>query len=602
MKLLNLFKKKGWPLAISLIVFNVLCLAGEENISIFFSPSDLKPGMKFSLIVLSETQGKFMEKNLNIILLEPNNKESRLTLHKKNGGPPFWQWWSGQVNDPGQHRLEIRRGRQRIKTLYFEVSSTLPQPEVLEYYWRAECDWNREKENLYSAWIEALFGDSDEHNSWPNLSSVLNDPDRNFLYDHLGLKEDQNQYHLRPDCADNPFALRGYFAWKLRLPFGFHACSRGSLGKLPDCQKWFNNEMPAPKGNETYRFYRLMRLVMDTVHSGTARTALKTEYSDYYPLPLARQDLRPGTVFADPYGHTLVIVHWSQQTRDKPGELLAVDAQPDNTVGIKRFWPGNFLFATEEVVGQPGFKAFRPIIRKNKQLNLMTNQEIEANPDYGNVSFDQLNLKPEDFYDRMERLINPRPLPPEAVLRELSRALHEQLLVRVASVEMAEKFKREHPGYIIPMPSGAAIFQTSGPWEDYSTPNRDLRLLIAIDTIKNFPDKVLKHPEMYRVKRSESPEKIRARLAHLSDSLADELKITYHRSDSSLWTLTLKEVISREEALEIGYNPNDCVEYRWGASPGSEEYSTCRGQAPPSQRETMAAVRIWFKKRLHPPT
>jgi len=52
----------------------------------------------------------------------------------------------------------------------------------------------------------------------------------------------------------------------------------------------------------------------------------------------------------------------------------------------------------------------------------------------------------------------------------------------------------------------------------------------------------------------------------------------------------------------MGYNPNDCVEYRWGASPGSEEYCTCRGLAPAAQREKMEAVRLWFKKRLHPPT
>lgn len=89
----------------------------------------------------------------------------------------------------------------------------------------------------------------------------------------------------------------------------------------------------------------------------------------------------------------------------------------------------------------------------------MTNLEIEASQDYGNISFEQLNLKPEDFYDRMDQLINPQPLAPEVVLKELFLALHEQLLVRVGSVEMAEKFKREHPGYIIPMPSGRPSFR-----------------------------------------------------------------------------------------------------------------------------------------------
>ena len=69
----------------------------------------------------------------------------------------------------------------------------------------------------------------------------------------------------------------------------------------------------------------------------------------------------PGTVYADPYGHTLILIGRVQQTSDQPGILLSVDAQPDGTVGIKRFWKGNFLFNTSGVVGEPGFKAFRPI-------------------------------------------------------------------------------------------------------------------------------------------------------------------------------------------------------------------------------------------------
>jgi hypothetical protein len=40
------------------------------------------------------------------------------------------------------------------------------------------------------------------------------------------------------------------------------------------------------------------------------------------------------------------------------------------------------------------------------------------------------------------------------------------------------------------MPDGAAIFETSGAWEDFSTPSWHLRLLIAIDVFQDFPDRV----------------------------------------------------------------------------------------------------------------
>jgi len=47
---------------------------------------------------------------------------------------------------------------------------------------------------------------------------------------------------------------------------------------------------------------------------------------------------------------------------------------------------------------------------------------------------------------------------------------------RVVSVDNAEAYLARHPG-IVPMPEGYAIFETTGPWEDYSTPSRDMRLL-----------------------------------------------------------------------------------------------------------------------------
>ena len=38
-----------------------------------------------------------------------------------------------------------------------------------------------------------------------------------------------------------------------------------------------------------------------------ARTPLSDDNTDYYPVPLTQETLRPGTVYADPYGHVLMI-------------------------------------------------------------------------------------------------------------------------------------------------------------------------------------------------------------------------------------------------------------------------------------------------------
>ncbi|MDI6845339.1 MAG: hypothetical protein QME28_04295 [Candidatus Saccharicenans sp.] len=573
--------------------------SAERMISLHFFPGVVRPGSEFRVVLVSEE--KLDVDDLKVEAQGPGGGKIRLILRKSGGGPPFWSWWEGKAPVAGNYQVDVYFRKKLIFSEEFKTGERDYVKGETGVFWKAEGDWNRKMENLYSAWLEALFQEAGEKDSWPDLDSVLKKKEWNFLYNHLGQDEDR-QLKLEPDCADNPFFLRGYFAWKMRLPFGFHECSRGSLARLPVPGRWFHNELPTSAGPEASRFSRLMRQVMNVVHSGTGRTALTEENSDYYPLPLAREWLRPGTVYADPYGHTLVIVRWKPQTRNRPGILLAVDAQPDGTIGLKRFWKGNFLFATEEVIGDPGFKAFRPVVRASGRLRLMSNREIQESQDYGNYSIEQLKLKPEVFYEKMDRLINPHPLDPETALKELYQALYEQLLVRVEAVENAEKYFRGHPGKIIPMPEGATVFLTTGPWEDYSTPNRDLRLLIAFDTIEEFPERVARDPEKYGISVSESPEKIKARLEKISAGLGRGLSISYRRSDGSLKTLTLEEVLSRKEAFEMAYNPNDCPEIRWGASPGSEEMSTCSRQAPSWQRERMEKLRPWFRKRLHPPT
>ena len=82
--------------------------------------------------------------------------------------------------------------------------------------------------------------------------------------------------------------------------------------------------------------------------------------------------------------------------------------------------------------------------------------------------------------------------------------------------------------------------------------------------------------------------------ARLFDDLASQARLV-------LQHLTLAEVVSRAEAFEMTYNPNDCVELRWGAKAGSDEMSTCRAHAPAEQRAKMESSRAWFRDRKRPP-
>jgi hypothetical protein len=526
---------------------------------------------------------------------------------KEGDGLPFWKMEEYTAGAPGNYKVKVLVKGEVVVQQEITVTPVAGPAVPSGLIWKSLQGWDASYEALYSAWINALFNEADERSSWAALHEVMQDRSRNLLYGHLGMDEDnpQAKVHviMEPDCADNPFYLRAYFAWKLGLPFGYHETDRGWMGKAPSTGRWITNETPTSKGNPVLSFNAFLRRLMDGIHSGTARTAFANDQSDYYPVPLTHAALRPGVTFADPYGHTLVIVKWIPQSGNKPGMLLSVDAQPDGTVAVKRFWKGNFLFATTEVIGEPGFKAFRPIVSDGKSFKLVTNEQIREMQGLIPFSMEQRGMDPETFYHSMERQINPKPMDPETALNDLIQALHEQCLTRVLSVSNGEKYMQAHPGEIIPMPGKpSGVFLAGGSWEDYSTPNRDLRLLIAMDAVLDFPEKFMKTPEDYRVSAMTSVEQVKKKLESFIEKKTSELTITYTRSNGSEMTLTLAELLNRRDAFEMAYNPNDCVEIRWGAPENSEERSTCKRKVPQSQLERMKAVRPWFQKRLHPPT
>src|SRR5207244_6348524 len=132
-------------------------------------------------------------------------------------------------------------------------------------------------------------------------------------------------------------------------------------------------------------------------------------------------------------------------------------------------------------------------------------------------------------------------------------------------------------------------------------PARDLRLLIAIDVVRTFPDRVMRRPERYAMPRGKAIADVKAELESVLASELSARKFAYTRSDGSAWTLALKDVLDRAADLEMAYNLNDCVELRWGAPDKSDEASTCKRRAPQAQRAKMREYRAWFHERARPP-
>lgn len=554
-------------------------------------------------------------------LIAPDGSVAAASRRRFDGPPYFW-YVETSAPAAGAWRAVLTTPQCGAIARDIAVQAQRPSPPRASAgsVWPVRQNWSRATENLFAAWLEKLFDDPlDATPSWPALHEVLRDRARNVLFDYLGLGEDQMKMVLRPDCADLPYFLRAYFAFKLGLPFGYSKCSRGGGGKPPRCLQWFSiqnaeavgrpatgqeitSSTPAPKSaGLAAGFGEFTHTVADAVHSGTARTAANSDDTDYYPVALSQDTLRPGVIYADPYGHVLTIVRRVPEADGKAGIIFAVDGQPDGTVGRKRYWRGNFLFAKDPALGSPGFKRFRPIVRQaNGTLRRLTNKEIAADPQYGDFSLAQSKLDIEAFYDRMDDVMSPEPLDPTVALKDAIDSLEEQVKVRVTSVENGRKFQSTGHGEAS-MPDGATIFETIGPWEDFSTPSRDLRLLIAIDVVRHFPDRVARRPQRYAMPAGKRVDEVKAELQNVLASELAVRKFSYPRSDGAPWTLTLRDVIERMDALEMAYNPNDCVELRWGAPAGSQEMATCRRHAPAAQRAKMLKYRAWFRERRRPP-
>ncbi len=587
----------------------------------------------------------------------------------REGGPPYY--WYAEVASPAagtwHATLSLVEAPAGCGTISRDITVSAGKPPgpsaTAGSLWPLRNQWNRETENLYSAWIAKLFdGPLDQELSWKTWDGVLHDQSRNFLFDYLGLNEDNIIRGLRPDCADFVYFLRAYFSFKMGLPFGYSNCSRGGGGSPPKCYQWFDVEHPeavrpalppeqvsdpaeetappppapapsvfqqifapspapaapaapppAPPSRRAAAkpapnrqaglaaaFRQYLPAVADVVQTGAVRVSATDDRTDFYMVPLTQATLRPGTVYADPYGHVLMLVKLVPEANGSPGVFLAVDAEPDGSVTRKRFWRGNFLFVHDPALGSPGFKRFRPIVQeRNGGLRRLTNAEIAKDPQYGDFSLEQTQLSLDQFYDRMDDVMSPEPVDPVRAMESAIANLDEQVKTRVTSVENGRKYQDKAHGDV-EMPSGPSIFETTGAWEDYSTPARDFRLLIAIDVVRGFPEHVARRADRYAMPPGKSVADVKA---ELDSVLAAELaahKFTYTRSDGTQWTLTLKDVVDREAELEMAYNPNDCVELRWGAAAGSEEASTCKRHAPVSQRSKMSEYRTWFHERHWP--
>ncbi|QLY24218.1 hypothetical protein [Bdellovibrio sp. KM01] len=456
--------------------------------------------------------------------------------------------------------------------------------------WRiTQPAWTEEHEYQFGQFVTKL-GNAVENRRCATVTECLNSP-ANMFYgtDPGGLK-------FFADCADLPYYLRAYFAWKSGLPFsqatGFSANPAGPEDFNKDIRYSTNGNTVKYRKDLLTKKNALRRPVypdavsflnsdlINTVSTAAYRMIGDVQgatYSDFYPARLDRVGIRPGTVIYDPNGHVAIVYRVTEA-----GRVLYIDAHPDNTLTMG-LYTSKFM---RSIPGQgAGFKNFRPLqlVGADMDNGTFIGGRIEAADNrnlaaygteqyYGNAPDPGGDWKKGQFVFKGQvtnyfeyvqlKLTNGEPvIDPLLDMKFEVIDICSSLKDRVAAVEMARREGiplKQHPDRL-----PVNIFGATGEWESYATPSRDARLKTSFVDILNQAQKAMKK---YRA----GDRTLRYNGGNLAKDLfavyaqeATMCKFSYTTSNGQ--TLLMNLEAARQRLFNMSFDPYHCPEMRWGA-------------------------------------
>ena len=402
--------------------------------------------------------------------------------------------------------------------------------------------WSEEDEAVYSKFVEAICD-----SKYSNLNKFIRDAKANPLYG-----EEDKKFNLSPDCADLPYVLRAYVAYKLRLPFSYTSAISGRGGD----QRYSKGNRPtAFKDQDYFSSPQNLFSQVTLVNSGYFRMAADSEDSDHYPVKISRKSIVPGTIYYDPDGHVAVV---AKVTED--GRVRVIDAHPDRSIS-KPWFGAKFTRGSKTNGG--GFKRWRPIRYTEGGHTVRTrNHNISdfSGEDQFQKSFSCRGQSGLNYYDyvRLSLADTSRGSDPVRDFAFMMQDLHEDISYRAVAVNLAiEKglHLKPHPGKL-----PWNIYGTDGIWEEYSTPSRDARLKVAFREFYDRTRAVILDAERHGLSAGRE---LATRLLQKYDELSSRLSVSYVNSAGKTVTLSFDDVSSR--LFDLSFDPYHSVEYRWGA-------------------------------------
>jgi hypothetical protein len=444
--------------------------------------------------------------------------------------------------------------------------------------------WTAEDERGFGEFI-ATIGESQCH----TVNNCLHGTGNPFR------ASDSPDVDFKSDCADLPYVLRAYYAWKRGLPFSYERDVE-PRGHTRDIRYTKNgNEVTARTDVLSYSIsgYALLDTVRDMISSASYRIHpdIETpEESDLYSPAINAKSIHAGTLIYDPNGHVATIYRV-----DPDGRINYIDAHPDNSV-TRGFYDERFVRSRPGMGA--GFKNWRPIrlvgaTRRSDGVYIGGHVELVANkaiPDFSEEQFfgtgthpaDEgdwakggfvLNGEPMEYYDYVRAQLAGGKLEfdPVKEVRDMVESNCNDLHYRADAVALAIAAGIQNEPEPDRLPPN--IYGTEGDWEIYSSPSRDARLKTAFKELRDKAERFVRMYEAGDTKLVYKGNDLVSDLITTYDREAAACRITYSRTDGSMVSIGYED--ARRRLFAMSFDPYHCIERRWAAA-GPGELSTCR--------------------------
>ncbi|HEY3639392.1 MAG TPA: hypothetical protein VGK90_14685, partial [Rhizomicrobium sp.] len=396
------------------------------------------------------------------------------------------------------------------------------------------------------------------------------------------------------DCAQFPYVLRAYFAWKRGLPFSYESGVAVRGGGADPRYSPNGNIVTARTDVRTGSTsgYQLLKDLQNAISTASYRMHPDIDTPnapDFYSPQLSAKSIRPGTMIYDPNGHAAIVTRV-----ESDGRIAFIDSHPDNTITHEYY---DLRFVRSRPGVGAGFKNWRPLrlvgytrsadgaligghyeLARNGDIPDFSDEQYYGNgprPDDDNWANGTFTLNGEnlDYYDYVRAKVGNGKLEfdPVKEVAEMVDSNCADLHYRAQAVDIAIAAGIQNRAEPDRLPRN--IYGTSGDWETYSTPSRDARLKTAFAELRNKAERFV---DMY--KKGDT-----THLLYTGNDLIDDMiaaydgeagkcSLTYTRTNGTAVTLSYED--ARGRLFAISFDPYQCIERRWGAT-APQELSSC---------------------------